>query len=222
MVQTTIEYVHFPNRKSRSFYVAERFKSYLTGTLLDVGCYEAPLKRILYNVQYTGIDFAGDPDMHINLETCAALPFDSGSFSCVLAVEVLEHLDNLHLIFDEIVRVSNRYIIISLPNCWRDARRPIERGKGNFGHYGLAIEPPSDRHKWFFNFIQAKDFIEGQARRHNLSIVEMFGTEKRKATIFRWFRKIRYPGYRYVNRYVQTLWAVYEQKGPNTDHRTTA
>jgi hypothetical protein len=134
----------------------------------------------------------------------------------------LEHLDNLHSIFDEIVRVSSRYIILSLPNCWRDARRPIERGKGHFGHYDLAIEPPDDRHKWFFNFAQAEDFIKGQARKQNLSIVEMFGTEKRKPTLFHWLRKLRYPGYRYMNRYVQTLWAVYEHEGTNVDRRTMA
>jgi SAM-dependent methyltransferase len=205
------EYIHFPTRESRSTYVAKRFQKYFADSLLDVGCFEAPLRDILSNVQYTGIDVAGKPDILLNLEECIRLPFESGQFSCVICIDVLEHLDNLHVILNEIIRTAEHFIIISLPNCWRDARRPIERGKGTFGHYGLPIEPPLDRHKWFFSFIQAKEFLLQQAQKNRLRIAEMFTTEKPKAWLVRSFRKILYPGDRYRNRYTQTIWAVYEK-----------
>jgi len=212
LVQKAIEYITFPNRESRSSYVANRFRDYLMGTVLDVGCDEAPLRELLPGAEYTGIDLVGEANVHLDLDKCTALPFHCGEFSCVIAIDVLEHLDHLHRIFDEIVRVSNRFVIVSLPNCWRDARRPLERGKGSVGHYGLPIESPRDRHKWFFNVSQAQQFIEGQAKKHNLSIIEMFATEKPKQDIVRWIRRIRYPGQRYANRYIQTLWTVYEHK----------
>ncbi len=205
------EYIHFPSREARSRYVAKRFQTYLSDSLLDVGCFEAPLRDILEGVEYTGIDVAGKPDIRLNLENCTRLTFATGAFQCVLCIDVLEHLDNMHAIFDEIIRVAKRYIIISLPNCWRDARRPIERGRGTFAHYGLPVDPPMDRHKWFFNYTQAREFLERQSQKNFLRIVEMFATEKPKPWPARAFRKILYQGERYRNRYTQTVWAVYEK-----------
>lgn len=154
---------------------------------------------------------AGKPDIRLNLENCTRLTFATGAFHCVLCIDVLEHLDNMHAIFDEIIRVAKHYIIISLPNCWRDARRPIERGRGTFAHYGLPVDPPMDRHKWFFNYTQAREFLERQSQKNFLRIVEMFATEKPKPWPARAFRKIIYQGERYRNRYTQTVWAVYEK-----------
>ncbi len=205
------EYIHFPSREARSRYVAKRFQTYLSDSLLDVGCFEAPLRDILKGVEYTGIDVAGKPDIRLNLENCTRLTFATAEFHCVLCIDVLEHLDNMHAIFDEIIRVAKRYIIISLPNCWRDARRPIERGRGTFAHYGLPVDPPMDRHKWFFNYTQAREFLERQSQKNFLRIVEMFATEKPKPWPARAFRKILYQGERYRNRYTQTVWAVYEK-----------
>ena len=206
-----VEYVAFAQRLSRSEYVAKRFYSYFNNNLLDVGCYKAPLRSILKEISYTGIDFVGNPDIKIDLERAENLPFESNAFNTVICIEVLEHLDNLHAMFDELVRVSSRYVIVSLPNCWRDARIKVERGQGGFAHYGLPIEPPKDRHKWFFNVEQAMAFLSGQAVNHGLKNVEMFTTEKPKKKLLRGLRKFRYPGFRYLNRYSNTLWAVFEK-----------
>lgn len=204
----TTEFATFSERRSRSHFVARRFSPYLVESVLDVGCYEAPLRELLQGVRYMGVDLAGKPDVTMNLDTRAPLPFDDASYRSVICIEVLEHLDNLHFVFDELVRVSAENVIVSLPNCWRDARRPIERGRGRFAHYGLPAEAPMDRHKWFFSYVEARDFMVAQATRHGLTIVEMFGTEMHRRSLVRWGRRIRYPGARYFNRYVQTLWAV--------------
>jgi len=183
-------------------------------SLLDVGCYEAPLREILSNVRYTGVDIVGNPDLTIDLETTETLPFDDSSFDCVTCIDVLEHLDNMHRVFDQLIRVTRRYVIVSLPNCWRDARRPIERGAGKFAHYDLPFERPVDRHKWFFNLEQIQRFYEGQAKRHGVRLVELFATEKPSNPVLRTLRRLRYPGRRYRNRYCQTLWVVYEKPQP--------
>jgi SAM-dependent methyltransferase len=205
------EYAAFPTRDERSRYVAQRFRPYLTETVLDVGCFEAPLRSLLPDVQYTGLDMAGAPDIWANLEQLERLPFENGVFHCVVCVHVLEHLNNLHEIFDELVRVSNRYLVIGLPNCWRGARRPIARGIGGFRHYGLAKDPPADRHKWFFNISDAQAFLVDQTTRTGLVINELFVTDSPRSAPIRWFRRIRYPGIRYANRYSNTLWVVYEK-----------
>lgn len=203
------EFQFFPTRSARTAFIAERFATYLCNSVLDVGCFEAPLRTMLpKGVAYTGIDFAGAPDIEINLEKTEKLPFENDSHECVICVEVLEHLDNLHDLFDELVRVTSKHVIVSLPNCWRDARRPIERGRGEFAHYGLPLEKPKDRHKWFMNVTQAREFLVGKASSHRLTIVEMFVTEKPRGALLRFLRKLRWPGENYQNRYAGSVWVV--------------
>lgn len=210
----TTELATFAERRSRSVYVARRFAPYLASSVLDVGCYEAPLRELLTGARYIGIDIVGHPDVIVNLDTSAPLPFGDRSFETVICIEVLEHLDHLHHVFGELARVSAGHVIVSLPNCWRDARRPVERGHGHFAHYGLPADRPPDRHKWFFSYTQARDFVVAQAARHGLEMVEMFGTEQHRAPWVRAARRLRYPGERYFNRYVQTIWAVMRKPVP--------
>ena len=205
-------YFECPARESRSRFIAGRFRKQLEQSVLDVGCYEAPLRALLPAGNYTGIDMAGRPDRVVNLENTERLPFDDNAFACVLCIDVLEHLDNLHAVFAELVRVSDRFVLVSLPNNWCDARRPIERGQGRFGHYGLPLQAPADRHKWFFNFTEARQFMEGKAEEFGLKIADMFAAEKPRNPILRLARKIRYRGERYRNRYSRTLWALLEKQ----------
>lgn len=204
----TTEFATFRERRDRSAYVARRFAGYLRDRVLDVGCYEAPLRELIGRDRYLGVDIAGAPDLKIDLDTPHSLPFGDASFPSVICIEVLEHLDHLHHVFDELVRVSSGHVIVSLPNCWRDARRPIERGKGRFAHYGLPLARPVDRHKWFFGYAEGRDFLLEAAARHGLEVVEIFGTEQHRNALVRAWRRLRYPGVRYHNRYVQTVWAV--------------
>lgn len=206
------ELIHFQVREQRSKFVARRFQQYLKNRVADIGCFQAPLRTLLPDCDYTGVDVAGNPDIQLNLDSKDPMPFSTNEFDCVLCIEVLEHLDNLHFVFDELIRISNRYIIISLPNCWRDARRKIEKGSGEFMHYGLPMEKPNDRHKWFFNYQQAEDFLTYQAVKHHLNIIELFATEKPKSALVKAIRKLIYPGQKYNNRYTNTVWVVYEKK----------
>lgn len=206
------ELATFGERRERSEFVARRFARYLSDSILDVGCYDAPLRNLVGQAAYFGIDIVGNPDLVVDLERVTRLPFDDNDYRCVLCIEVLEHLDNLHLMFGELVRVSREYVIVSLPNCWRDARRPIERGHGGFAHYGLPAERPVDRHKWFFSYTQARDFLLAAAARSSLEVVEMFATEQHRPLLLRQARRLRYPGERYLNRYAQTMWCVLRKR----------
>ncbi len=187
-------YVVFPSRESRSKFVATRFAEYLGESVLDVGCFDAPLRTLLGSSLYTGVDMAGKPDIQLHLEKAARLPFGDRTFRAVLCIDVLEHLDNLHAVFGELVRVAKQYVIISLPNCWCDARQPIGRGKGHFGHYGLPLQCPEDRHKWFFSLTEARQFVERKAEEFDLEIPEMFVTEKPRINLVRWLMKTQISG----------------------------
>ena len=175
-----VDHVSFQGRQARIEYLAQAFKPFLDGKLLDVGCDKAHLKAILPDIDYVGVDISKDADIQLNLEESKGLPFADDSFDCVICSDVLEHLDNLHQIFGDMVRVSRKYLIISLPNNWANARRPIGRGKGSFGHYGLPVDPPQDRHKWFFSLTEAEEFIEGQLKKYPISLLELRVSEKPK------------------------------------------
>ncbi len=208
-----VTYDSFKERRARSAYITRNFDRFLRGSVLDVGCDKKVLKELMPDISYFGTDIGGTPDMRLNLEDINFLPFLDDSFDCVLCSDVLEHLDNLHHIFGELLRVSKRYVIISLPNNWTNARKPMQRGYGSFDKYGLPPTPPEDRHKWFFSLTEAVDFVKAQVERNKITLVEEHVTEKPRAGLVKAFRRIRYPSQeRYLNRYAHTLWAVLEKK----------
>ena len=203
--------VTFKERSDRSEYIASTFGHYFSSSMLDVGCDKAILKNLLNLERYVGIDMGGTPDFVINLEEIERLPFEDKSFEVCVCSDVLEHLDNLHFIFSELVRVTEKYLLVSLPNNWANARKPIERGYGKIAHYGLQNEKPIDRHKWFFGFSEANEFLDHKAKQYSLSIVDKVANDKPRNSLIRALRKLRYPGQRYDNRYSHTIWVLYER-----------
>ncbi|MBU2544898.1 methyltransferase domain-containing protein [Patescibacteria group bacterium] len=154
----------YKNREERAEYIISKYKDFLKGSVLDVGCDQRFLKRYLNDgVKYVGIDVAGDPDIFVNLDK-EKIPFPDNFFDCVVCADVLEHLDNIHSVFDELMRVSKKYIIISLPNCYNLNFKEIISCKGGLKFYGLPVNPPKDRHRWFFNYTEGKRFIEERAK----------------------------------------------------------
>ena len=207
-----VAYVDFHARKDRSTFIAARFGPVLQGSVLDVGCDEAHLRDMIRATRYYGIDVSGKPDQIVNLEEVGRLPFGDGEFDTIVCSDVLEHLDNLHYIFGELVRVARRYLVISLPNNWVNARRPIERGHGSFAHYGLPPKRPQDRHKWFFSLSEALDFFDAQQTLHDIHLADKLATEKPRSALARAARRLRYPNQtHYLNRYAHTLWALFEK-----------
>ncbi|MHB0998692.1 MAG: class I SAM-dependent methyltransferase [Armatimonadota bacterium] len=208
-----IDKISFSDRMKRITYISDKFSKYLSESILDVGCDVRSLRKYLNDeIRYVGIDAGGNPDIKINLETIDRLPFNDGEFHTVVCADVLEHLDNLHFIFSELVRITSRYMVISLPNNWVNLRQPIERGKGSAVYYGLPVEPPADRHKWFFSLTEAYNFFSGRASVDNLSIAEMRITEKPRTPLQRIsLQAVSGSRERYLNRYAHTLWVVFEK-----------
>jgi len=207
------ELVTFHSREERMAYVARRFAPLLQGSVLDVGCDRAYLRHALPHARYTGVDRAAPADLVRNLEQDPTLPFPDRHFDCVLCIDVLEHLDSLHAVFAELMRVCGGTAVISWHNCWVNARRPIGRGRGAFSHYGLPPDPPGDRHKWFFNCSEAWQFVLALQQPHGFAVREAFVTEKPRPLALRTLRRLRWPSREaYDNRYVHTLWTVLSRR----------
>lgn len=98
-------------------------------SVLDVGCGEgftlARFKKEKIGKSYEGIEVDEQaialgkklyPTLNIKKGDIYDLPYKSNSFDLVVCTEVLEHLDNPKKAYKELIRVSNKYILLSVPN----------------------------------------------------------------------------------------------------------
>lgn len=96
------------------------------GTLLDVGCGEGHLRRFVVDLfdRYIGTDiiryerFPSDAEfVTTDLET-GRVPVDDGSVDAVVAVEVIEHLENPRAFVRELARAvrPGGIVLVSTPN----------------------------------------------------------------------------------------------------------
>jgi len=181
----------YTSRKDKPEYVRRKYREILRGRILDVGADECGLRKFLpEGTEYIGIGLGGSVDVEINLEK-ERLPFEDNSFDCVLCLDVLEHLDNLHEVFDELCRVTKKYLIITLPNPWASFMGML-RG-GYYKHtelpmkfYNLPIDPPEDRHKWFYGIHEAERFVKERGKRNGMKIIQI-DIENSMPSLKRWF-----------------------------------
>ena len=164
----------YQDRRTKAEYVWRKYRSVLEGRrILDVGADQQHLKSHLDSqAEYVGVGLGGEPDHVLNLER-EPLPTAEWSFDTVLCLDVLEHLDNPHAVFDELCRVSRHYVVISLPNPWANFWAMLHQGQAGLKYYGLPTDPPEDRHKWFFSFSQAEAFVRARAASNGFDVAQV-------------------------------------------------
>jgi len=201
----------YNSRRERAAYTRKKYDKFLQGRILDVGCGDAHLKELISN-EYVGIDVAGKPDMVCDLEK-GKLPFKNNSFDCVVCTDVLEHLENIHDMFFELARVTRKYVIISLPNNWNQFIKKIFKGEGVSKFYGLPVEKPKDRHKWFFNYEEAKNFIYGMAEKAGMNVIiyEHYCHFGIRRPFMNFLAKMVLNEAKYNNIFALALWTVLEK-----------
>lgn len=142
-----------------------------TKTLLDVGCRDGRLKNHLPGtIEYSGIDLSPGPLVSKVCNIEQGIPYPDNAFDAVVALDVLEHTDNIWFSFGELVRVFRRQLMIVLPNSyhWKERLRYL-RGKEGDKHK-LSPEPIQDRHRWLPSYTTSHAFATHMARRFNLSL----------------------------------------------------
>ena len=172
-------------REDKPRYVWEKYKSILKGKILDVGADQCGLKKFLpTSSEYVGTDRTGVADVSTDLEK-EKLPFGDNSFDCVLCLDVLEHLDNIHNVFDELCRVTRKYLIISLPNPWAGFMTMLRTGyykhtQTPMKFYSLPpqLPHPHDRHKWFYGAHEAERFLLERGKMNGMKVIQMDREER--------------------------------------------
>lgn len=164
----------FQDRPGRARYIAEKYAPLLTGSVLDVGCDQRYLRSHLVRPDlYTGADMGPPADVIVNLDR-GELPFAPSSFDAVVCTDVLEHLERIHSVFDSLCRIARRSVIVSLPAPLNNLLGDVGRGaEGWKKFYGLPVDPPADRHRWFFGFEDARRFLTERGLRNGWRIEQL-------------------------------------------------
>jgi SAM-dependent methyltransferase len=152
----------------------DAFPEIWRGRVLDMGCRSGALKTVLeahrgINVRYTGMDLLYPAQIVADLNQ--NVPFVERAFDVVVALDVLEHTDDLHGAFDELCRIAKKYVVLTLPNGYElKGRIKFLFGFPVSGKYGLPVESPGDRHRWLFSFTEARDFVRVRGARNGFSV----------------------------------------------------
>lgn len=211
---TTLRYrsdVRYTDRASKARYIAAKYAAILRGAVLDVGCDAAPLRALVGNPGlYVGVDIRADADVAIDLER-SDLPFADRSFDTVVCTDVLEHLDGCHRVFDELCRVSASRVVVSLPNPLRNLLMALFEGsQGRLKYYGLPVDAPKDRHRWFFGHDEAAAFLSERGRRQGFEVEQM---DAEDGGCYPWRTAAGVDVLNHPNIRGGTLWCVLHREG---------
>lgn len=157
-------------------------------SVLDVGCRDAILKRHLRgDIAYTGIDLIPGPGVDHVGNAEQGLPFSDGEFDAVIALDLLEHTDDIWFVFDELLRVARRQVIVLLPNAYHwSFRLQYLLGK-EMGKYILPPEPILDRHRWLVSYHAARRFCVTRAEKAGwMAPSEQILLGSRRTALFDW------------------------------------
>ena len=157
------------------------YQKYLGDSILDVGGFRGALKDI-FPGRYENIDMEEGADHTLDLDSIERLPFEDGAFDTIICTDALEHLENIHLIFDEICRVAGKSVIISMPNAWSCAQQIVGGIRSQLSrnrlrclkdhHWTLPLDKPTDRHRWFDSLSEADAMIRYRAKKMNFETCE--------------------------------------------------
>lgn len=145
------------------------------GRVLDLGARDGILGTRLANTRltYVSADRAPGADIRVDLERPLDLP--DRAYDHVVALDVLEHIGEIHAAFRELARVAAATCIIALPHMgnWRQRAALLWTGRFATKKYDLPPTPPSDRHRWFTIRTECDRFIEGMAESCGWSVVRI-------------------------------------------------
>ncbi|MBP9869438.1 methyltransferase domain-containing protein [Patescibacteria group bacterium] len=146
-----------PRAQERYLLIKQHLSKYLQKSILDVGSRDASSQEIL-GPQCVLVD-KNNPNLPPFDWEKESLPYPDNSFDSIVCLDVLEHINEFHHAFDDLLRTSRKHIVISLPNCWRKMFKQMLKGAGVGAGYGLPPERPMDRHRWFFNTQEMEEFL---------------------------------------------------------------
>lgn len=157
-------------RRSKFEIVGENLKD-AAGALVDVGARDRILQKYLTSsrLHYLSADLGPGHDFNWDLELPIPVPDDAYDF--VTALDVLEHVEQFHAAFRELLRITRRQLFVALPNMTHLSHRLGFFLTGRMGaKYALLPQHQGDRHRWLTHYADIVAFMEHQAQTAHVSI----------------------------------------------------
>ena len=159
----------FPKDISRYMLVKEHFPQVLKGSVADIGSREFEKISSALGVSVTGIDKNNTTLASFDWDK-EPLPFSNKQFDTVLCLDTLEHITDFHTAFADLLRIAKSNVVISLPNCWRRTPKDILTASSTRESYGLPVEKPFDRHRWYMSTEDIEDFMFYNAKKNGFVV----------------------------------------------------
>jgi hypothetical protein len=178
----------------RNTFVAKKIGLLNKEIVLDIGCRDKILKsKLKGEFKYIGIDFSEnihDEEILIhNLET--GIPSNIKKVDIITAIDVLEHLENIHDIYKQLFLVSNKLIVIALPNLAYYKFRINFLIHGTLsGKYSFNVNKTNDRHRWLPDCNSIDKFIKFNTPKDWLISEYNFIFERKNNFIMYFFEKL--------------------------------
>jgi SAM-dependent methyltransferase len=147
---------------SRVRAAADLVKGLPVASVLDIGCRTCEAKRIVP----TGAEYFGNDLFQNDSGSVAfvgdAVDIDFGrTFDCVMALDVIEHLDNPYHLLEKIISLADKYVIVSLPNVYDLQHKYDFVVKNSLGDkYLFDVKNRLDRHRWLMNYDEIYRFFD--------------------------------------------------------------
>jgi|SRR5256885_12538696 len=150
-------------------FAAEILRPLAPKSVLDVGCRDGALAELLPAADYAGADLRSGPRVKF-VGDITRMQLDE-TFDAVVALDILEHLDNPSEMFDRLVPVADRWLLISLPNSYDLKSRMQFAIRGHLGgKYVFSEIHPQDRHRWLMSRTEIQEFARAKSMKHGLAV----------------------------------------------------
>jgi hypothetical protein len=157
-------------RRTKFEILGERLKE-AGGALVDVGARDRILQPYLSGSRlcYLSADLGPGHDFNWNLEL--PIPAPDNAYDFVTALDVLEHVEQFHSAFRELLRITRCTLFVALPNMTHLAHRLEFFVTGRIGaKYALLPKHQGDRHRWLTHYKDIVRFMEHQAATARVSV----------------------------------------------------
>ena len=194
------------------------------GTILNIGSGgEEFLEGAMPEAYIFDVDITGKADLLVDLETIKTFDCPDGAYEIVVALDLLEHIENFHAMLKEMFRCEKKYVLVSLPNptaslinIFRNRQRSKSTAyqRGIYEKfYGLPLEKPMDRHKWFFSIEDVRALFDHYLKQQKITGVEYFSAHSWSLTriLIRAFLGRRL----YYNFFLPNIWILATVKKAN-------
>lgn len=156
--------------------------------ILDIGCRDCGLRAFLSDdCVYEGVDLYQNLQFTVRhvMDVSKGLPFGDGSYEYVVALDVVEHLDDFGGALVDFLRVSSRAVIVMLPNMAYSLFRLRFLISGRLGRkYDLTYGQGQDRHRWLTTLIQSDAYMHRFAQDHGINLVVYRHNDSIKKDLF--------------------------------------